>query len=225
MLIYDKSGRELRHRILLPFLVVEILTTQESVAKLNLQMVRYILTSAWQKIKMLSSSGQIFCQLHSVFEILLRNVDFWKADEKTISVIYRFAYFFLLFLLCVQSSKSCREGSILTEPSSPPPPPPPFETSLIENAPYQSYRKYKKCYNCKTNSRQKDESHSLLALIIKCSLCWCTHGIVQCVIGFCSGVPKGQLLQNDSEYGQLSLTAKQQLPILIPFILKTNINR
>ena len=39
MLICDKSGRELRHRILLSFFVVEILTTQESVAKLNLQMV------------------------------------------------------------------------------------------------------------------------------------------------------------------------------------------
>ena len=32
MLIYDKSGRELRHRILLSFFVVEILTIQESVA-------------------------------------------------------------------------------------------------------------------------------------------------------------------------------------------------
>ena len=39
MLICDKSGRELRHRILLPFFVVEILTTQESVARLDLQMV------------------------------------------------------------------------------------------------------------------------------------------------------------------------------------------
>ena len=50
MFIYDKSGREF---------VVEILTRQESIAKLNLQIV----------------------------------FDFWKADEKTISVIYRFAYF------------------------------------------------------------------------------------------------------------------------------------
>ena len=39
MLIYDKSGRELRHRILLSFFVVEILPTQESIAKLNIQMV------------------------------------------------------------------------------------------------------------------------------------------------------------------------------------------
>ena len=39
MLIYDKSGRELRHRILLPVFAVEILTTQESVARLDLQMV------------------------------------------------------------------------------------------------------------------------------------------------------------------------------------------
>ena len=36
---FDKSGRELRHRILVSFFVVEILTTKESVAKLNLQMV------------------------------------------------------------------------------------------------------------------------------------------------------------------------------------------
>ena len=39
MLIYDKSLRELRHIILLSFFVVEILTIQESVAKLDLQMV------------------------------------------------------------------------------------------------------------------------------------------------------------------------------------------
>ena len=39
MLIYDKSGRELRHMILLSFFVVEILTIQESVARLDLQMV------------------------------------------------------------------------------------------------------------------------------------------------------------------------------------------
>ena len=41
MLIYDKSGRELRHRILLCFFVVETLTIQESVARLDLQMVIY----------------------------------------------------------------------------------------------------------------------------------------------------------------------------------------
>ena len=133
MLIYDKSGRELRHRILLSFFVVEILTTKESVAKLNLQMVissqqrkiknsvakfsstfiidhhyqtdslsiskswrRYILTNAWQKIKM-SSSGQIFFS----FILCLWDVDFWKADEKTISVIHRFAYFpFVVSFMC-----------------------------------------------------------------------------------------------------------------------------
>ena len=39
MLIYDKSGRELRHRILLSFFVVEILSMTESVARLDLQMV------------------------------------------------------------------------------------------------------------------------------------------------------------------------------------------
>ena len=39
MLIYDKSGRELRHRIILSFFVVKILTIMESVARLDLQMV------------------------------------------------------------------------------------------------------------------------------------------------------------------------------------------
>ena len=39
MLIYDKSERELRHRILLSFFVVKILTIKESVARLDLQMV------------------------------------------------------------------------------------------------------------------------------------------------------------------------------------------
>ena len=39
MLIYDKSGRELCHRILLSFFVVKILTIKESVARLDLQMV------------------------------------------------------------------------------------------------------------------------------------------------------------------------------------------
>ena len=39
MLIYDKSGRELRHRILLFFFVMEILTAQESATRLDLQMV------------------------------------------------------------------------------------------------------------------------------------------------------------------------------------------
>ena len=39
MLIYDKSERELRHRILLSFFVVETLTIKESVARLDLQMV------------------------------------------------------------------------------------------------------------------------------------------------------------------------------------------
>ena len=41
LLIYDKSGRELHHRISLSFFVVEIMTihVQESIAKLNLQMV------------------------------------------------------------------------------------------------------------------------------------------------------------------------------------------
>ena len=39
MLIYDKSGTELRHRILLSIFVVKILTIKESVARLDLQMV------------------------------------------------------------------------------------------------------------------------------------------------------------------------------------------
>ena len=37
MLIYDKSGRGLCHRILLSFFVVEILTIQETIARLDLQ--------------------------------------------------------------------------------------------------------------------------------------------------------------------------------------------
>ena len=39
MLTYDTCGRELHHRILLSFFVVEVLTIQESVARLDLQMV------------------------------------------------------------------------------------------------------------------------------------------------------------------------------------------
>ena len=55
-----------------------ILTTQESVTKVNLQMVQ-------------------FFSVHS----MSLNVDFWKADEKTISVIYWFAYFpFAVFFMC-----------------------------------------------------------------------------------------------------------------------------
>ena len=45
MLIYDKSGRELHHRMLLSFFVVEIMAIQESVAKLNLQIDGHISTS------------------------------------------------------------------------------------------------------------------------------------------------------------------------------------
>ena len=79
--------------------------------------------------------------------------------------------------------------------------------------PYGSFRKHKKCYNCKTNSIQRDESRSLLALITKCSYFRSTHGIIQYVIGSCSEVPKGKLVQNRSENGQLPITAKQQLTI------------
>ena len=39
MLIYDKSGRDLGHRILLSVFVVEILTMQESIARLDLRVV------------------------------------------------------------------------------------------------------------------------------------------------------------------------------------------
>ena len=149
MLIYDKSGRKLRHRSLLSFFVVEILTTQESVAKLNPQMVispqqrkiikfcgvilfhfyhrshnqtnslfiskcrrRYILTNTWQKTKMLSSSGQIFFS----FILCLWNINLWNADEKRFQWYIGLPTFLLLFFLCVQSSKSCHKGSILTTP-------------------------------------------------------------------------------------------------------------
>ena len=37
---YDKGGRELCHRILLSFFVVKILTIQESIARLDFQMVK-----------------------------------------------------------------------------------------------------------------------------------------------------------------------------------------
>ena len=82
----------------------------------------------------------------------------------------------------------------------------------------------KMCYKSKTNSRQRDESPSLLALITKCSLCQSTHRTIQYVIGSCSGVPKGKLLQNCSECEQLPVTAKQQLAIEIPFKLKITHN-
>ena len=74
--------------------------------------------------------------------------------------------------------------------------------------------------NCKTNSRQRDQSRSPPALITKCSLCRRTYGITQYVTGSCSGVPKGKLLQNRSKYGRLPITAKQQLANAIPFKLK-----
>ena len=49
------------------------------------------------------------------FYVFVLHVDFWKAHEKTISVICRFSYFpFVVSFMC-KSSKSCREGSILTE--------------------------------------------------------------------------------------------------------------
>ena len=36
------------------------------------------------------------------FILCLGNVDFWKADEKTISVIYRFAYSpFVVSFMCI----------------------------------------------------------------------------------------------------------------------------
>ena len=67
---------------------------------------------------MLSSSGQFFFS----FILCLWNVDFWKAYEKMISVIYKFAYFpFVVSFMC----KSCRKGSILMEP----PPPLPLKDS------------------------------------------------------------------------------------------------
>ena len=58
MLIYDKSGKELRHRILLSFFVVK--TTQESIAKLNLQMV-----ISPQQRKIIKFCGVILFHLNS----------------------------------------------------------------------------------------------------------------------------------------------------------------
>ena len=118
MLIYDKSGKELRHRILLSFFVVEILTTQESVAKLNLEMVRLTenqdVAFWWSNF----SSASFY-----VFEMWI----FGKLMKRRFQRYIGLPFFLLQFLLCVQSFKSCREGSILTEP----PPPPPLNTELI----------------------------------------------------------------------------------------------
>ena len=71
-----------------------------------------------------------------------------------------------------------------------------------------------------TNEVEVIPPGSRLALITKCLLCRRTHGIIQYVSGSCSGVPKGKLLQNHSKYGQLHITAKQQLAIAISFKLK-----
>ena len=51
-----------------------------------------------------------------------------------------------------------------------------------------------------------------------------THGIIQYVTGSCSGIPKGKSLQNRSKYGQLPITAKQQLAVAVPFKLKITYN-
>ena len=61
---------------------------------------------------MLSSSGQFFSASFHVFEMLI----FEKLMKDDFSDILVCLTSFLLFLLCVQSIKSCREGSILTEP-------------------------------------------------------------------------------------------------------------
>ena len=66
---------------------------------------RYILTNPWRKTKMLSSSGQIFFS----FILCLWHADFWKADEKTILVIYRFAYSpFAVYFICTMIWKLSR---------------------------------------------------------------------------------------------------------------------
>ena len=54
-----KVEGKIRHRILLSFFVVEILTTQESVAKLNLQMV-----ISPQQTKTIKLSGVIIFQFY-----------------------------------------------------------------------------------------------------------------------------------------------------------------
>ena len=52
-----------------------------------------------------------------VFEMLI----FGKLMKTQFQRFIGLPAFYLLFLLCVQSSKSCRKGSVLTEPPPPPP--------------------------------------------------------------------------------------------------------
>ena len=73
MLIYDKSGRELRQRILLSFFVVEILTIQESIVELNFQMV-ISLQQRWQP-KNFGPQANIFCPRPFIVESLKEALD------------------------------------------------------------------------------------------------------------------------------------------------------
>ena len=74
---------------------------------------RYILTNTGWKIKILSSGGQIFFSSIHVFEILI----FGKLMQRRFLWYIGLPTFLLLFLLCVQSSKSYPKGSILMEPT------------------------------------------------------------------------------------------------------------
>ena len=94
MLIYDKSGRELRHKILLSFFVVEIWPSEGST------LLRFLV---WPNF--FSASFYVFEMV--IFRKLMKRRFQWYIGLPT---------FLLLFLLCVQSSKSCCKGSILEPP-------------------------------------------------------------------------------------------------------------
>ena len=64
---------------------------------------------------MLSSGGKFFSSSFWVFEMLI----FGKLMKRRFQWYIGLPTFFLLFLLCVQLSKNCREGSILMEPPPP----------------------------------------------------------------------------------------------------------
>ena len=61
---------------------------------------------------MLSSGGEFFSASFYVFEMLI----FGKLMKRRFQSYIGLPTFFLLFLLCVQSPKSCRDDSVLMEP-------------------------------------------------------------------------------------------------------------
>ena len=159
MLIYDKSGRELCHRLLLSLFVVEIWpsegptllcflvwsispqqkkiiqfcgiillhfyhrsTYQTNSLSISKCRRRYILTNTWWKTKTLSSSGQIFFQLHSMSLKCQFLESWWKDNFSDISVfLLSFCCFFFLY----SHLKVVAKAQFWWNP----PPPPPNRTS------------------------------------------------------------------------------------------------